>query len=96
MNTHHGRTSNELAAGINRNPFPASSNTSSPHRRQNLTLPLHVSSLTQGPLLFLSLPHMGIDLPRIISDLLTRNHEFETHMQMAVSILLCHPGNDDF
>ena len=96
MNTHHGHTSSELAAHINRNPFPASSNTSSPHRRQNLTLPLHVSSLTQGPLLFLSLPHMGIDLPRIISDLFTGNREVETHMQMAVSILLCHPGNDDF
>ena len=96
MNTHHGRTSNELAAGMNRDPFPASSNTSRPRRRQTLTLPLHVSSLTQGPLPFLSLPHVGIDLPRILSDLLTRNHEVETHMQRAVSILLCHPGNDDF
>ena len=52
MNTHHGRTSNEFAAGMNRNPFPASSNTSRPRRRQTLTLPLHVSSLTRGPYCF--------------------------------------------
>lgn len=50
MEAHHGSKSNELAVSIGRNPFLAFSNTSSPYRGQNLTLPLYMFALCLYPI----------------------------------------------
>lgn len=50
MEAHHGSKSNELAVSIGRNPFLAFSNTSSPYRGQNLTLPLYMFAFCLYPI----------------------------------------------